>query len=59
MQLWYWRDRIEELITTEYPISKYCLDVQGNSLILVQTFFKDDEEKNPYLVDLVVAQNDI
>lgn len=59
MQLWYWRDRIEELITTEYPISKYCLDVQGNSLILVQTFFKDDEGKNPYLVDLVVAQNDI
>ena len=38
IQLWYWRDRIKELISTEYPITKYCLDVQGNSLVLVSTF---------------------
>lgn len=35
IQLWYWRDRIRELITTNYPITKYCLDIKGNSLILV------------------------
>ena len=27
MQLWYWRDRILELIQTNYPITKYCLDI--------------------------------
>lgn len=35
MQMWYWRDRVQELITTEYPITKYCLDIRGNSLMLV------------------------
>ena len=59
MQLWYWRDRIKELITIEYPLTKYCIDVQGNSLVLVSTFKDGDEGENPYLVDLVVAQNDI
>lgn len=55
MQLWYWRDRLWEMIRTEYPISKYCLDIQGNSLIMVQTFKKGDEDKNPYLIDLAIA----
>ena len=59
MQLWYWRDRIKELITIEYPLTKYCIDVQGNSLIMVSTFKDGDEGKNPYLIDLVVAQNEI
>ena len=57
MQLWYWRERIVELIRTNYPISKYCLDVQGNSLVMVQTFTKEDEETNPYLIDLMIAQD--
>jgi hypothetical protein len=35
------------------------LDTQGNSLILVSTFRDSDREDNPYLIDLVVAQNDI
>ena len=52
MQLWYWRDRIKELISTEYPIKKYCLDIQGNSLVLVSTFTSDDKDSNPYLIDL-------
>ena len=52
MQLWYWRDRIVELATTEYPIAKYCLDVRGNSLILVSTFRPDEDETNQFLVDL-------
>lgn len=38
MQLWYWRDRIKDVMTTTYPIKRYCLDIQGNSLILVSTF---------------------
>lgn len=58
IQLWYWRDRIVELIRTNYPISKYCLDIQGNSLILVQTFTKEDEDRNPYLIDLMMAQDE-
>ena len=45
------------MITTEYPITKYCIDVQGNSLILVSTFRDGDESSNPYLVDLAIAQN--
>ncbi len=57
IQLWYWRERIVEMITTEYPITKYCIDVQGNSLILVSTFRDGDESSNPYLVDLAIAQN--
>ena len=59
MQLWYWRDRIHELISTEYPITRYCLDLQNNSLILVSTFFPEDEETNPYLIDLNLAQIDV
>ena len=59
IQLWYWRDRIEELITTEYPITKYCLDIQGNSLILVQTFKENEETTNPYLIDLTLAHETI
>jgi len=55
LQLWYWRDRIWELISIEYPMTRYCLDVQGNSLILVSTFQDGDDEKNPYLVDLAIA----
>lgn len=58
IQLWYWRERIVELIRTNYPISKYCLDIQGNSLILVQTFTKEDENSNPYLIDLMMAQDE-
>ena len=27
MQLWYWRDRIRELISIEYPMTRYCLDI--------------------------------
>lgn len=57
MQLWYWRDRIVELATTEYPIAKYCLDVRGNSLILVSTFRPDEDETNQFLVDLQIQQN--
>ena len=57
MQLWYWRRRIWELIKNDYDISKYCLDIQGNSLILMDTFKKGDEETNPYLIDLSIAQN--
>ena len=52
LQLWYWRERIVELIGTEYPMTKYCVDVQGNSLILMETFSADEDESNPYLVDL-------
>lgn len=59
MQLWYWRDRIVELIRTEYPITKYCLDIQGNSLMLVSTFKEEDEESNPYLIDLAIAYNQL
>lgn len=55
MQLWYWRDRIKELAQMEYPMAKYCLDVQGNSLILMQTFKPGDEDSNPYLIDLALA----
>ena len=70
IQLWYWRDRIYELITHNYPITKYCLDIQGNSLVLVSTFGdgsdyvlgeQDDQpnyketESNQYLIDLTVA----
>ena len=55
MQLWYWRERILELATVEYPIMKYCLDVQNNSMILVSTFAPDDDEKNPFLIDLSIA----
>ena len=43
-----------ELITTNYPIKKYCLDVQGNSLILVSTFNESDLDNNPFLIDLTV-----
>ena len=57
MQLWYWRDRICELIQTDYDIAKYCLDVKGNSLILMHTFKDDDYEKNPYLIDLAITQS--
>ena len=59
IQLWYWRDRIVELIQTEYPITKYCLDIQGNSLILVSTFKDGEEETSPYLIELAVAQNEV
>ena len=59
MQLWYWRSRILELIRTEYPISKYCLDIRGNSMILVNTFADGVEKSNPYLIDLQIAQNDV
>ena len=55
MQLWYWRDRICELITTDYDIAKYCLDIQGNSLILMCTFSPGEEATNPYLIDLAIA----
>ena len=55
MQMWYWRDRVEELITTEYPMTKYCLDIRGNSLMLVQTFKEGEEKENPYLIDLAIA----
>ena len=55
MQLWYWRDRIVELITTEYPITKYCLDIQGNSLVMVSTFKPADENEDQYLIDLTIA----
>ena len=55
-QLWYWRTRILELATVEYPITKYCLDIQGNSLILVQTFGSEDEMTNPFLMDLMIVQ---
>ena len=57
MQLWYWRERICELIQTDYDIAKYCLDVKGNSLILMHTFKDEDYEKNPYLIDLAIAQS--
>ena len=59
MQLWYWRDRIVELATIEYPITKYCLDVQNNSLVLVSTFIPKYDDQNPFVVDLNIAQNDI
>lgn len=59
VQLWYWRDRIQELIVTEYPITRYCLDIQGNSLIMVSTFNKGEEETNPYLIDLAIVQDEI
>ena len=59
MQLWYWRDRIKELISIEYPITRYCLDVQGNSLVLVSTFQNGEEESNPMLVDLQIAQEQV
>ena len=59
MQLWYWRDRIVELITNEYPITKYCLDIQNNSLILVSTFKGSDEESNPYLIDLRIESENV
>lgn len=57
MQLWYWRRRIWEVMWTNYDIAKYCLDIQGNSLILLRTFKNGDEETNPYLIDLAIAQN--
>lgn len=57
MQLWYWRRRIWELIKNDYDISKYCLDIQGNSLILIDTFKEGADESNPYLIDLSIAQN--
>lgn len=56
MQLWYWRRRIWELAKNDYDISKYCLDIQGNSLILMDTFKSSDNESNPYLIDLSIAQ---
>ena len=59
MQLWYWRDRICELIKTAYPIKKYCLDIQGNSLILVQTFRDKAQETNPFLIDLTISQSKV
>ena len=55
MQLWYWRDRVKEMIQTEYPITKYCLDVQGNSLILTSTFRQDEFDSNRFLIDLSIA----
>lgn len=57
MQLWYWRRRVWELIRNYYRISKYCLDIQGNSLILVDTFKVGDDESNPYLIDLAISQS--
>ena len=59
MQIWYWRDRIKELISTEYPITKYCLDIRGNSLILVSTFGDGETDTHPFLVDLQIAQNHV
>lgn len=59
IQLWYWRKRIVELISKEYPIMKYCLDTMGNSMVLVSTFGKDECQGNPYLVDLTIWQNKI
>ena len=55
MQLWYWRSRIRELALNEFPIRKYCLDVQGNSLMMVQTLHGRNKEVDPFLVDLVIA----
>lgn len=46
-----------ELATTEYPIAKYCLDVRGNSLVLVSTFRPEEDETNQFLVDLQIQQN--
>lgn len=40
-------------------MDRYCIDVQGNSLILVSTFKPDDENSNPYLVDLAIAQEKV
>lgn len=57
IQLWYWRSRLVELMTTNFPITKYCLDVQGNSIVMIQTFSKEDEQTNPYLIDLRIAQD--
>lgn len=57
MQLWYWRDRVKEMIQTEYPITKYCLDIQGNSLILVSTFRQEEFDSNRFLIDLSIAQS--
>ena len=57
MQLWYWRRRIWELMRMDYDIAKYCLDIQGNSLILMRTFKKGDDESNPYLIDLAITQS--
>ena len=57
VQLWYWRERIREVATIEYPISRYCLDIKNNSLILVSTFNAKDKESNPFLVDLNLAQS--
>ena len=60
MQLWYWRDRIRDAATVEHPIREYCLDVQGNSMILLQTMERsEDDGSNPYLVDLEIAQNKV
>lgn len=59
IQLWYWRRRIWELARNEYPIERYCIDIRGNSLILVQTFKTDDDQTNPYLIDLKIEQNKI
>ena len=59
MQLWYWRERINDAITTTYPITRYCLDVQGNSLILVSPFRDSEMDSNPFLIDLRIAQNKV
>lgn len=55
IQLWYWRERIRELATIEYPITRYCLDIQNNSLILVSSFGEGAEGSNPFLIDLAIA----
>ena len=56
LQLWYWRGRIVEMMTNNYAVDRYVLDIQGNSLILVQPFKNGDETSNRYLIDLALAQ---
>lgn len=59
LQLWYWRDRVAEVCRGNCPIARYVLDAQGNSIVLVQTLSDQDAERNPYLVDLKVAQDEV
>lgn len=56
IQLWYWRDRIHDMMTTEKRIDRYCLDQQGNSIILVDLYSSGDDQTNPLLIDLSIEQ---
>lgn len=47
------------MIRSEYPITRYCLDPQGNSLIMVSPFKEEECETNPYLIDLTIAQDKV